>query len=111
MKCPQLNSTPQMPPIGAQGLNTSLKDVQCLLQLAQDRPHALGDATMLDAFHRARIIDIRSRAAGIDILNRVSMLSAQPMRDARAAALLGLHGFAPLRKSLMQLGLGVNKTG
>jgi 2-octaprenyl-6-methoxyphenol hydroxylase len=62
---------------------------------------------MLDAYHRDRITDIRTRAAGIEILNRTSMLSVPALRDARAAALQGLHGIAPLRKSVMQLGLGL----
>ena len=100
-----------MPPIGAQGLNTSLKDVQCLLHLAQARPDGLGDSAMLDAYHSARIIDIRARAAGIEMLNRTSMLSVPFLRDARAGALKGLHGIAPLRKSVMQLGLGLPKSG
>jgi len=100
-----------MPPIGAQGLNTSLKDVQCLLHLAQARPDGLGDVAMLDAYHRARITDIRARAAGIEMLNRTSMLSVPFLRDTRAAALKGLHGIAPLRKSVMQLGLGLPKSG
>ena len=100
-----------MPPIGAQGLNTSLKDVKALLQLAEARPDDVGDATMLEAYHRARITDIRARAAGIEMLNRTSMLSALPLREARAAALQALHGIAPLRQTVMQLGLGVPKGG
>ena len=100
-----------MPPIGAQGLNTSLKDVKCLFHHAQARPDDLGDTAMLDAYHRDRITDIRTRAAGIEILNRTSMLSVPTLRDARAAALQGLHGIAPLRKSVMQLGLGLPREG
>ena len=98
-----------MPPIGAQGLNTSLKDVRALLLQAKARPDAVGDTEMLERYHRSRIADIRARAAGIEALNRASMLAAQPLRDARAAALRGLHGLGPLRKSVMQLGLGVPK--
>ena len=100
-----------MPPIGAQGLNTSLKDVKCLFHHAQARPDDLGDTVMLDAYHCDRITDIRTRAAGIEILNRTSMLSVPTLRDARAAALKGLHGIAPLRKSVMQLGLGLPREG
>jgi 2-octaprenyl-6-methoxyphenol hydroxylase len=39
------------------------------------------------------------------------MLSVPTLRDARAAALQGLHGIAPLRKSVMQLGLGLPREG
>ncbi|MEP4199101.1 MAG: UbiH/UbiF family hydroxylase [Aliishimia sp.] len=96
-----------LPPIGAQGLNMSLRDLACLLDLAQARPDALGDAQMLDAYHSARHRDISLRVQGIDLLNRASQVSAQPLRDARAAGLKAIYGMAPIRKTLMQMGLGV----
>ncbi|MEP5153549.1 UbiH/UbiF family hydroxylase [Planktotalea sp.] len=95
-----------LPPIGAQGLNMSLGDIRALLDLATARPSELGDRVMLDAYHRARINDIRMRVAGVAMLNKTSMLSARPLRDARAAGLNALYSFAPLRKSIMQMGLG-----
>lgn len=95
-----------LPPIGAQGLNMSLSDIRALRDLAIARPEGLGDAAMLDAFHKARFNDIRLREAGITLLNQTSMLSAAPLRDARAAGLNALYSFAPLRKSIMQMGLG-----
>ena len=96
-----------VPPIGAQGLNMSLADLRTLLELAEARPDGLGDAQMLDSYHRKRIGDIRLRVQGIDILNRASMMEAQPLRDARAAGLSALYALAPVRKTLMQMGLGV----
>lgn len=96
-----------VPPIGAQGLNMSLGDMRCLLDLALARPDDLGDKTMLDAYHKARHADIALRVKGIDLLNRASMVSAQPLRDARAAGLNALYAMAPVRKTLMQMGLGV----
>ncbi len=95
-----------VPPIGAQGLNMSLADIAELLKLAEAQPNKLGDETMLDAYHRARHPDIKLRVAGITLLNRTSMLAEQPLRDARASGLNALHSLEPLRKSLMQLGLG-----
>jgi 2-octaprenyl-6-methoxyphenol hydroxylase len=64
---------------------------------------------MLERYHRSRIADVHARAAGIEALNRTSMLAAQPLRDARAAGLRVLHRLGPLRKGVMQLGLGVPK--
>jgi 2-octaprenyl-6-methoxyphenol hydroxylase len=96
-----------VPPIGAQGLNMSLADLRALLDLASARPEGLGDRAMLDAYHKARIGDIRLRVQGIDLLNRASMVSAQPLRDARAAGLSALYSLAPVRRTLMQMGLGV----
>ncbi|MCT4554599.1 MAG: UbiH/UbiF family hydroxylase [Pelagimonas sp.] len=95
-----------VPPIGAQGLNMSLKDLAALRDLAVARPEGLGDQAMLDAYHRARIADIRARVAGITLLNKTSMLSNPTLRDARAKALDGLYTLKPVRKTLMQLGLG-----
>ena len=96
-----------MPPIGAQGLNMSLADLRSLLDLARARPSELGDTTMLDAYHSARIRDIQMRVAGIDLLNRASQTHYQGLRDARAVGLDALYALAPVRKTLMQMGLGV----
>jgi 2-octaprenyl-6-methoxyphenol hydroxylase len=85
----------------------SLGDLRTLLELAEARPDGLGDAQMLDSYHRKRIGDIRLRVQGIDILNRASMMEAQPLRDARAAGLSAIYALAPVRKTLMQMGLGV----
>jgi 2-octaprenyl-6-methoxyphenol hydroxylase len=96
-----------MPPIGAQGLNMSLNDIATLLDLAQRRPEGLGDAAMLDAYHKARYGDITLRVRGIDLLNRASQAGSTMARDARAAGLSALYGAAPVRKMLMQMGLGM----
>ena len=95
-----------VPPIGAQGLNMSLKDMAVLLELAKAAPERLGDAQMLEAYHRQRIADIRARVAGITLLNRTSQQSGQLMRDARAKGIELLHDIKPVRTALMQLGLG-----
>jgi 2-octaprenyl-6-methoxyphenol hydroxylase len=96
-----------VPPIGAQGLNMSLGDLRSLLELAEARPEGLGDADMLAAYHKARHDEIKLRVKGIDLLNRTSMLEARPLRDARAMGLNALYSLAPVRKTLMQMGLGV----
>ncbi|WP_300039183.1 UbiH/UbiF family hydroxylase [uncultured Roseobacter sp.] len=96
-----------VPPIGAQGLNMSLADTACLLELAQAHPETMGDRQMLDAYHTARFRDISLRVQGIDLLNRASQVSTPALRDARAAGLQALYAVAPVRKTLMQMGLGV----
>ena len=95
-----------LPPIGAQGLNMSLADLATLLDLAANRPEGLGDAKMLEAYHRARHSEILLRVNGIDLLNRASQASSPMARDLRAAGLNALYAMAPVRKMLMQLGLG-----
>ena len=96
-----------VPPIGAQGLNMSLADLRALLDLAQDNRADPGNAKMLDAYHRARHLEVQTRVTGIDALNRASMMGAQGLRDLRATALNALYSVAPVRKTLMRAGLGI----
>jgi 2-octaprenyl-6-methoxyphenol hydroxylase len=98
-----------VPPIGAQGLNMSLRDIATLADLARADPGGLGGAAMLDAYARGRERDIRLRVTGIDMLNRVSMSGAPGLRGLRAAGLRVLHDVAPLRRGLMRLGLGAGQ--
>jgi 2-octaprenyl-6-methoxyphenol hydroxylase len=95
-----------VPPIGAQGLNMSLADLDVLLDLSVAQRDDLGSAMMLDAYHAKRINDIRTRVTGITVLNRASMVSDPMLRDARAAGLEALYALKPVRSSLMRLGLG-----
>ncbi|MEX0349998.1 MAG: UbiH/UbiF family hydroxylase [Paracoccaceae bacterium] len=96
-----------VPPIGAQGLNMSLNDLRGLLDLAEIHRDDLGSAAMLDAYHKARIRDVELRVTGIDLLNRASMVEARPLRDARALGLDALYALPAVRRTLMQMGLGV----
>lgn len=96
-----------IPPIGAQGLNMSLADLGCLLDLATARPEGLGDAQMLESYHRKRWFEVRAREFGIDLLNRASMMEARPLRDLRAGVLGAMYGIKSVRKTLMRAGIGV----
>jgi 2-octaprenyl-6-methoxyphenol hydroxylase len=96
-----------MPPIGAQGLNMSLRDMACLLDLALAAPDTLGDRSMLDRYARARHGDIKLRSAGIDALNRASIAGGPLAQDLRARGIKTLYGLSPVRRKLMELGLGV----
>lgn len=95
-----------VPPIGAQGLNMSLGDLDDLLTRATASPDTLGDAPMLEAYHAARYGEVRTRVLGVSALNKASMSAPRPIRDARALGLKLLHDIAPVRRSLMRLGLG-----
>jgi 2-octaprenyl-6-methoxyphenol hydroxylase len=96
-----------VPPIGAQGLNMSLADLRELLALAEADRAGLGSAGMLEAYHRKRHLEVQARVAGIDALNRASMMGAQGLRDLRAGALNALYSISPVRRTLMRAGLGV----
>ncbi|UWQ17212.1 FAD-dependent monooxygenase [Jannaschia sp. M317] len=93
-----------MPPIGAQGLNTSLKDIATLRDLAASHP--VGTPQMLTAYQRRRWPDMAARMAGIDLLNRTSITDQQAVQHLRGLGLRALHDLAPIRRNLMRLGLG-----
>ncbi len=98
-----------IPPIGAQGLNMSLADLGCLLDLCAKDPAQIGAPAMLAAYHRRRWPEVKAREIGIDFLNRTSMVGARPLRDLRAGVLGALYGLAPVRRTLMRAGLGVRR--
>jgi 2-octaprenyl-6-methoxyphenol hydroxylase len=94
-----------VPPIGAQGLNMSLADIRTLLDLAEGGWRSRG-ACPPARYSRARHADILARVTGIDALNRASMVEAQGLRDMRMRALDAIYRVAPVRRVLMQTGLG-----
>ena len=101
-----------VPPIGAQGLNMSLRDIATLLELctdARDTGGDIGGPQLLSAYHRARHADILARVAGIDALNRAAMAQSQTLRDLRRAGLRTLYGLKPVRQTAMKMGLGVGR--
>ena len=99
-----------VPPIGAQGLNMSLADIECLAGLAGLRRAAGGDIgapDLLAAYERTRLPELVARAAGIDALNRAARAEPQALRDLRRLGLAAIHGVTPLRRLAMRLGLGI----
>jgi len=94
-----------IPPIGAQGLNMSLADVECLARLADGAPDP-GAATLLAAYERRRLPETAARVAGIHGLNMAAKAEAQPLRDLRQLGLSAIHNLWPVRQLAMRLGLG-----
>ncbi len=95
-----------LPPIGAQGLNTSLNDIAALVEAARAHPGALGDPAMLTAYARARHGDIARRARAIDLFNRITRSGDIGLQTLRLAGLKAVHDFAPLRRGIMRAGMG-----
>jgi len=95
-----------IPPIGAQGLNMSLRDLSCLLDLAVAQPGQLGTPAMLDSYASQRHMDIKLRVKGIDALNRASIAESPLLHALRSKGIEALFGVKPVRRTLMQMGLG-----
>jgi 2-octaprenyl-6-methoxyphenol hydroxylase len=93
------------PPIGAQGLNLGIRDVEDLSRIARRHAADPGATAALAAYDRARRPDIVARSSAVDLLNR-SLLSAMlPAQAARAAGLSLLRMTPPLRTFFMREGL------
>jgi 2-octaprenyl-6-methoxyphenol hydroxylase len=93
------------PPIGAQGLNLSLRDIAALEDILIDRGSAPIAADSGDRFDRKRRLDIASRTASVDLLNRSLLSGLLPVQMLRAAGLQVLASVGPLRNLVMQEGV------
>jgi len=92
------------PPIGAQGLNLGMRDIAHLvdsLNGAQDP----GATDVLARYDTARRTDVRSRVAGVDLLNRSLLAGALPVDFLRGAGLLALANIRPLKRMVMREGV------
>ena len=96
-----------MPPIGAQGLNMSLGDLAALLDLAMESDDP-GAVAVLDAYTAQRHAHVRLRVNGIDALNKASIAGNPMVQALRAHGIKALYGAAPIRRKLMELGLGAS---
>ncbi|MCZ7455085.1 UbiH/UbiF family hydroxylase [Rhizobium rhizogenes] len=93
------------PPIGAQGLNLSLRDIIVLTELlgaVSDRPIA---ADAGSSFDRKRRADVYSRTLSVDLLNRSLLSDFLPVQMVRAAGLHILSGIGTLRSMVMREGI------
>lgn len=93
------------PPIGAQGLNLSLRDIATLEDILTDRSGSRIDARAGDRFDGRRKLDVLSRTASVDLLNRSLLSSLLPVQMLRATGLQILASFAPLRNLVMHEGV------
>ena len=93
------------PPIGAQGLNLGLRDVATLVRepLRLDTRRAVEDAAA--RYDRARRIDVKSRTAAVDALNRSLLSAFLPVQFARAAGISLLSMPGPLRDMALREGM------
>jgi 2-octaprenyl-6-methoxyphenol hydroxylase len=93
-----------LPPIGAQGLNLSLRDAAQAADLIIGADDPGADKTLKE-YNTLRRADVLPRQQMVNLMNQ-SLLSNFPAYGmARAAGLGAIANFAPLRKMAMQQGL------
>jgi 2-octaprenyl-6-methoxyphenol hydroxylase len=95
----------RFPPIGAQGLNLGLRDVEILRELL-GRGGKAGLEDAAGRYDRRRRLDVGTRTLGVDVLNRSLLSDAPPFAVLRTVGLTAAHGIGPLRRTMMRLGLG-----
>ncbi|GAA3854794.1 FAD-dependent monooxygenase [Celeribacter arenosi] len=94
------------PPIGAQGLNTSLNDLTLLLDVLATAPDDPGANAVLDQYEKARQRDIAPRARAVDAFNRVTGGADAISKSLRLMGLRAVHDLTPIRHGVMRAGLG-----
>jgi 2-octaprenyl-6-methoxyphenol hydroxylase len=97
-----------LPPIGAQGLNLGFRDAGALADCVGDalaERRDPGAAGTLEAYARARQLDVMTRTLGVDLLSRSLLTTLPPLQTARGIALHGLKMLSPLRRAVMRIGL------
>ena len=94
------------PPLAAQGLNLSLRDVaQLLATLGEARSGDIGRLDLLTSYERARSRDVAVRTSSVDILNRSIMTDFAPVDAARGVGAVALRLIRPLRRAVLREGI------
>ncbi len=97
-----------LPPIAAQGLNLSLRDVAVLAELLIDQQNAgksLNEDDLLKKYDQARRFDVVSRLAAADGLNRFASNDSAILHKIRDLGLTAVRNFSPLRHLMMRSGM------
>jgi 2-octaprenyl-6-methoxyphenol hydroxylase len=93
------------PPIGAQGLNLGIRDIDDLIGIAAENRDDPGSRLSLAAYDTRRRPDILARSGAVNLLNLSLLSDMLPAQLARSAGLGMLGSFAPLRAFFMREGL------
>ncbi len=103
------------PPLAAQGLNLSLRDIAQLVATlgpatlepatAGSKAGDLGALSRLQPYERARRRDIALRTNGVDVLSRSLMMDFAPVDVARGVGAMALRFIGPLRRAVLREGI------
>jgi 2-octaprenyl-6-methoxyphenol hydroxylase len=93
-----------VPPIGAQGLNMSLRDAAQAADLMEGEEDP-GNPSILADYDAKRRRDVQPRQQVIDLMNRSLLSGFMALETGRAAGMTLLSQFGPLRRAVMQYGL------
>lgn len=97
-----------VPPIGAQGLNMSLRDAAHAADLILAAPDP-GSESVMTEYNAVRRAEVLPRQQIIDIMNKSLLLGLLPLEGIRALSFAALHGIAPLKRLVTEHGLSPQK--
>jgi len=95
-------------PIGAQGLNLSLRDIATLAETIIDAARSgedIGSHTVLKRYEKRRKADVITRVEGIDRFNKIVSNNIGFLRGMRRSGLMALNVIPPLKQFVMHQGL------
>jgi len=93
-----------VPPIGAQGLNMSLRDAALAADLILASKDA-GSESLMGEYNARRRAEVLPRQQFIDLMNKSLLLGFLPLEGARALSLSAVHYLVPLKRFIMERGL------
>lgn len=100
-------------PLGAQGLNLSLRDVETLVDIVMNAAKLgldFGSQTILNKYETARRQDIQGRVWGTDGLTQLLCTNSMFIKTLRRRGLKAASTIPPLKKLLMREGLSPSTT-
>jgi 2-octaprenyl-6-methoxyphenol hydroxylase len=93
------------PPIGAQGLNLGMRDIEEAVASASKFAVDPGSEDAMRNYNSSRRGDILLRTGAVDLLNRSLLSGFLPVQMARSAGMAVLEAMPPLRSFFMREGL------
>lgn len=95
-------------PLGAQGLNLSLRDIAALLDVVTGSARVgldIGSETILSQYEQSRRRDIESRVKGTQGLTKMLCTDSQILKTVRRTGLKAVSAIPPLKIATMKEGL------
>ncbi|UTO27714.1 UbiH/UbiF family hydroxylase [Bartonella harrusi] len=93
------------PPIGAQGLNLGIRDVQTLIDILPNQISESNSETIVTHYNRRRKADILVRSGAVHMLNSSLLSGLLPVHIIRSVGLGLLRNCSPLRNLFMREGM------
>ena len=94
-----------LPPIGAQGYNSSIKDIMTLSQLVGTRAWDPGESSILRKYSSIRMPDLYIKTGGIGLLNFLAWTNNPLIKKARLLGLNLIDSNELIKKSAIRFGL------